>query len=109
MLSKSVLTDTTDRLFQLTHIDHDTSDTLGTPKILNKNVNVIRKYFPHIIALSGLLLTTLLVLLIVSVPLFCVKRRNGRFIIKQPLRSILLFSTPGPGPKTPPTAYTTCT
>ena len=104
VLSKSAFTQNTDKYFRLTQTSYgDTHyDNLDTPHSSTTR-RAWRQYIPHLIAVIFLALTILLCFAIFAIPMFCVKKRNGRFIVKQPLRNFLhaCHSRPPPTPAAP--------
>ena len=101
ILSKSAFTQNTDKFFKLTQTSYgDTQyNNLATPSSSTTH-NAWKQYVPHIIALLFLALSILLCFAIFAIPVFCVKKRNGRYVIKQPLRNFLnaCHSRPTPTP-----------
>ena len=100
ILAKSAFTSNDAKFFQMTQVFEGDTERLDTPKPMSK-FDFVKRYAPHIIAAVCLIITLLLSICIISIPLFCVKRRHGRFVIKQPLRNLLLALHSRPGPLAP--------
>ena len=101
ILAKSAFTHNEAKFFEMNQILHSGTEELATPNNKESHMSIITRYMPHIIAIFCLLIAVILSIIIISIPLFCVKRRNGRFVIKQPLRDLLLCLHSRPGPLQP--------
>ena len=107
VLSKSAFTHDKQKFFQLVRVHDADKNTLKTPRPRMSRLDKFKQYMPYLMAASALVTILILLLCLVSIPTFCVKRRNGRFYIKQPLRSILLFLHSSPDPTPPARTHTT--
>ena len=76
------------RFFDLQEVNNPNPHKLDSPK--PSVIQYLGLYTPHMIAGISLFVALILICCIISIPLFCVKKRNGRFIVKQPLRDLLL-------------------
>ena len=91
VIAKEAIPTGTSQFFHFHSLITDTPDhhIAGPPHTNQWNSKLLKKYSIMILVIGSVGLTIVLAITIISVPIFCVKRRNGRFIAKAPLRTIL--------------------